>query len=118
MAQPPDPLVLPPGVLSLSGESRGGDLAATPDPASLSLRCPACREDLWIWRDGWVLRNAIVKLGGASGRDVLIRCPTRGCGRDVPVPFLALVSPPPEPAQRATPRRRLVVSARNRTETP
>lgn len=78
-----------------------------PDPADLSLSCPRCHERLWDHREGqWVLRNAVIK---AVGGAILARCPTRGCGMDVAVPFLHLQTPAAVPA--ASRGRRRIVAA-------
>ena len=85
--------------------SEPAEPATAPDPGSLRARCPACGEELWRERAGqWSLRAAIVKVG-ANGA-LVARCPVGRCDGEVPLPWLALRTPPaPAPA----PRRRIAM---------
>mgnify|MGYP001558146654 CR=1 FL=1 len=91
-----------------------------PMPTDLSARCPGCGCELFRVRGGeWTLANKIVRVD-ADGK-VSARCPTQGCGADVPVPFLAATSPPEPvaapPAARGRVGVRRVVRLDGRTGT-
>lgn len=74
-----------------------------PNPSSLSVRCPSCGHQLWNERGGeWVLDSSAVKLTNGG---MVAKCGRRGakkgCGTEVPIPWLRIVKEPR--------RRRLVV---------